>query len=75
VRELAVAPAPARIGGSMTASLRLVNAGARPARAIVHLRVDFANTTRTHHPGRHRVAATVNGREAAATAIEVVAGG
>jgi hypothetical protein len=33
------------------------------------------HTTRTHHPGRYRVAAAVNGREAAATAIEVVAGG
>jgi 3-methyladenine DNA glycosylase AlkC len=109
VRNHAVAPAPARIGGSMTARLRLVNAGARPARAIVHLRVDFAtarggvaqrtfvvreldlgpgeevalakavslrqHTTRTHHPGRNRVAAAVNGREAAATAVEVVPAG
>jgi 3-methyladenine DNA glycosylase AlkC len=108
VRDLAVTPDPAPIGGSMTARMRLVNAGARPARAIVHLRVDFAtarggvarrtfvvkelelgpgeevplgksvslrqHTTRTHHPGRHRVAAAVNGQEAAATAVEVVAG-
>src|SRR5262245_14384319 len=33
------------------------------------------HTTRTHHPGRHRVAAVVNGREAAATSVEVVAAG
>ena len=30
------------------------------------------HTTRTHHPGRHRVAAVVNGREAAAASVEVV---
>jgi hypothetical protein len=34
------------------------------------------HTTRTHHPAATRVAAAVNGREAAtAIAIEVVAGG
>jgi 3-methyladenine DNA glycosylase AlkC len=38
----------------------------------VSLRV---HTTRTPHPGRHRVAAVVNGREAAAAWVEVVAPG
>jgi hypothetical protein len=33
------------------------------------------HTTRTHHPGRHRIAAVVNGREAAATSVDVVAAG
>jgi hypothetical protein len=32
-------------------------------------------TTRTHHPGPHRVAAVVNGRDAATTSVEVVARG
>jgi 3-methyladenine DNA glycosylase AlkC len=107
VRDLVVAPAPARIGEAMTARMRLVNGGPGPARAIVHLRVGFVtarggvsprafvvkelalgpgeeaalaktvslrqHTTRTHHPGRHRVAAVVNGREAAATSVEVLA--
>ena len=107
VRDLTVTPTPARIGGSMTARMRLVNAGARPARAIVHLRVGFVtsrgglsprafvvkeldlrageeaplaktvslrqHTTRTHHPGTHRVAAIINGREAAAVSVEVAA--
>jgi 3-methyladenine DNA glycosylase AlkC len=109
VRDLAVTPDPAPIGGSMTARMRLVNAGPEPARAIVHLRVGFvtsrggvsprafvvgepalgpgeeaalakavslrAHTTRTPHPGHHRVAAVVNGLEAAATWVEVVAPG
>ncbi len=108
VDGLAVEPSPARIGGSMTVRLRVTNAGAGPARAIVHLRVHFVtarggtspkvfvvreldlgpgasaelsktvslrqHTTRTHHPGEHRIEAVVNGRAAAETAVAVRAG-
>jgi hypothetical protein len=52
------------------AELEVGAGGEAPLAKTVSLR---QHTTRTHHPGEHRVAAVVNGREAAATTVAVVA--
>jgi len=108
VRALSVEPSPARIGGRLVVAMQVVNEGAAPARALVHLRVHFVgarggtsprvfvvreaalapgeradlrkaislrqHSTRTHHPGQHRVEVVVNGRKGAEATVEVLQG-